>query len=213
MGHDGEERLGRLAAPPLALELGGLVVLVIALGRDVTIGPDETDRSAGGVGHHPGPRQHVVDRAVRKHDPVGEREHVAGGQPGGDAGLHSREVVRVHPQTLGGDDVVDVPGSEPHDLGAAPVDVPVATHEVPRPGAKLRDIEGEGQARLPLLQLGLDGMPVRDLVEHARGPLAADRGDGAVEPARAVGGRLVGALRLARADGAVPLVEPRRLER
>ena len=56
-------------------------------------------------------------------------------------------------------------------------------------------------------------MPVGDVVEHDRGPLASDRGDGAVEPARAVGGRLVGALRLARADGPVPLVEPRRLER
>ena len=47
VGHDGEERLGRLAGAALALELGRLVVLVVALGRDVAIGADEADRPAG----------------------------------------------------------------------------------------------------------------------------------------------------------------------
>ena len=100
VGHDGEERLGRLAGVALALELRRLLALASPLRRDVAVGADEPDRPAGRVGQDPGPRQHVVDGAVREDDPVGEREHVAGGEPGGDVRLHVREVVRVDRASL-----------------------------------------------------------------------------------------------------------------
>ena len=50
MGHDGEERLGRLPAASLALELCRLVALAGPLGRDVAVGADQPDGPPVGVG-------------------------------------------------------------------------------------------------------------------------------------------------------------------
>ena len=101
VGHDGEERLRRLPRMPLAIELQRLVALLVALGRHVAVGPDQADRSPVGVRDHPGARQHVVDRAVRKHDPVGEREGAPGGEAGTDGRLHGGQVLGVDRRAAG----------------------------------------------------------------------------------------------------------------
>ena len=125
-----------------------LVALLVALGRDVAVGPDEADRPAGRVREHPGPRQHVVDGAVREHDPVGEREMPPAVRPAAMAASTAARSSGWIDAPLG-DMYVDVARRQADDLGAALVDVPVAGQEVPRPGAELRDVEGEREAQPP----------------------------------------------------------------